>query len=305
MNPLARFALVAVALGVTASAAFAIVIDGKLDAAYGPPVVVQTTQTDLSDNTTDQGPGFSYGSELDAAYGVIEGDSLELFITGNLTRAYNAELMNLWLPLQLFFDTRDGGQNTLGTANPSPDPYYDLNAMAGLTFDAGFAPDYWMACGAGPYDPPLRVFYGELPTAGGGAGAYLGTSTPGGNGVLSGGVNPFNVEAAIDDRNVGGVTAGCGAASGAGATTGIEFSIPLAALGNPTGCIRVCALVSGSGNSTILNQVLGPMPPGTCDPGAASGVDFGTIPGAQFFTICPLSVPVRPTTWGSLKAIYR
>jgi hypothetical protein len=59
-------------------------------------------------------------------------------------------------------------------------------------------------------------------------------------------------------------------------------------------------------NTPISNQVLGPVPPGTCDLGPAGSVDFGTIPGAQWFTICPVgATPARRASWGSLKDIYR
>jgi hypothetical protein len=56
---------------------------------------------------------------------------------------------------------------------------------------------------------------------------------------------------------------------------------------------------------SIGNQVLGPVPPGTCDLGAFSSVNFAGVSGDQFFTVCPLSTPVAPGTWGRLKSVYR
>jgi len=51
--------------------------------------------------------------------------------------------------------------------------------------------------------------------------------------------------------------------------------------------------------------VLGPLPPGTCDLGPASGVNFAAIAGDQYVTICPAATPARASSWGSLKTIYR
>jgi hypothetical protein len=58
--------------------------------------------------------------------------------------------------------------------------------------------------------------------------------------------------------------------------TGVEWAIPPAALGNPSGCVEVCALIklSDAFNAHVANQVLGPLPP-------------------------------EGTTWGRVKAVYR
>jgi len=34
-------------------------------------------------------------------------------------------------------------------------------------------------------------------------------------------------------------------------------------------------------------------------------VNFAEVSGDQFFTVCPLSTPTAPGTWGGLKSIYR
>jgi hypothetical protein len=153
--------------------------------------------------------------------------------------------------------------------------------------------------------PNLKAYEAELATGGGGSGAYLGTTPAGGTGALSGGINPYGIQVAMDDRNVAGVTYGCGAASGAGVTRGIEWAIPLAAIGNPSGCVQVCALVACGNHSCITNQVLAPIPPGTCGTTAAGSVNFAAVPGAQFVTVCAGSVPTRHASWGALKQIYR
>lgn len=133
---------------------------------------------------------------------------------------------------------------------------------------------------------------------------YLGKGPAGGPGTLSGGTNPDGILATIDNHCTAGVTFGCGAGNGSGVTTGVEWEVPLAAIGNPQGCIGVCALIYSSANHGITNQVLGPVPAGTCPLGAPAGVDFSTIPGNQFFTVCPLAVATRSSTWGTLKLRY-
>src|SRR5262249_32800804 len=123
---------------------------------------------------------------------------------------------------------------------------------------------------------------------------------------LSGGTNPFNVSVAVDDSNTAGVAHGCGGWSRPEIGSGIEFVIPLAAIGTPTGCIRVCAFGPVVFcNVPLSHPGLGPVPPGTCELGPAGSVDFGTIPGPQWFTICAGATPARRATWGSLKAAYR
>jgi hypothetical protein len=54
----------------------------------------------------------------------------------------------------------------------------------------------------------------------------------------------------------------------------------------------------------VSNQVMGPIPPGTCSLTPAASTDFSTLPGDQFFTICP-PTPVRQESWGTLKTLYR
>ena len=137
--------------------------------------------------------------------------------------------------------------------------------MAGLKSTDGFDAGWWLSVGSDLYSwPKLSAYAAALPPAGGGASQFLGTTPCGGDGTLSGGTNPFGIQVAVIDSNTAGVTAGCDAASGAGVGTGIEWAIPLAAIGSPTGCIRICAIDACGDHSCILNQTLGPMPPGTC-----------------------------------------
>jgi hypothetical protein len=306
MNRNATLALIAFAAAAVAPSRAA-AITGTLTPAYGTELVVQTTQTtaDAASGTTVE---LANGYELDAGYGYIADGALHLFFTGNLAKFIQLEgFIPRWLPMDIFLDTRSGGQNQLLPNNPIIETFdADMTKMTGLTFDPGFEADWWF-CLEGDLSSitKLKAYQAELPTAGGGAGAKLGVGTCGGPGTLSGGTNPFGVEATLDDRNMAGVTQGCGAASGAGVTTGIEWSIPLAAIGNPTECIRVCAFAANGDHSQLFNQVLGPLPPGTCNLGASSAVNFGGIAGDQFFSVCPAATPTRHSTWGALKSIYR
>lgn len=283
-----------VLLGALAGTASAVTVDGQLDPAHGPAVIVQTTQTALAGGqiSGDNSLGdleYANGSELDAAHAVVENGVLHLFLGGNLAQVLNQQgnQTNGHI-LDIFFDSIPGGQNTLnGLGAGSP--------LNGLTFDAAFEADFWFEL-TGAYDqgPILwSAWRGVVPVGGQGSFTYLGSGYAGGPGTLTGGTNPFGILATIDNRNTAGVTYGCDASSGAGVTTGMEWAIPLAAIGDPEGCIKVTVIVRGTGSgSPVSNQVLAPVPPGTCPPGSASFVNFAGIAGDQFFTICPPSTDV-------------
>lgn len=297
MNRLAKWTCVALGLSIPISAAGAVPVDGLLDPAYGVALSTQTTQTSLGLDPFDD-------SELDEAFGYVEGDTLHLLITGSYNR-YLSEPLILPHLLQLFIDVGPGGQNALSGANPGVGLSVNLQAMTGMRFDADFAPDFWLAADRSTFDK-VYAFYAELPAVGGGAGYFLGSGPNGGPGTLTGGTsNPFGILVGIDVSNTAGVTGGCDAASGAGVTAGVEWAIPLAAIGNPTGSIRICALLASVSESAVVsNQVLGPVPPGTCALGPANGVDLGLVPGTQYFTIDG-GTPAATATWGRLKTIYR
>jgi len=288
---------VAFGVAILSGGAGAVPVDGKVEPAYGGSLSTQTTQTSRGD--ADE----YFASELDEAFGFVTGDTLYLLLAGNYNR-FSSELLPAVNQLQLYIDTGPGGQNTLSSSNPNLGLSVKLPTMTGLQFDDGFAPDYWFAS-ARESATGLYCHFAELPAGGGGAGQFLGSSTAGSMGTLAGGVNPLGILASVDNSNTAGVTAGCDASSGAGVTTGIEWAIPLAAIGNPSGAIRVCALLASIGTEgQVSNQVLGPVPPGTCAPGSASGVNFANIPGAQYFTIDVVTSAAR-TTWGRLKSMYR
>ena len=290
----------------------AVPIDGTLDPAYGVALSTQTTATVGWPDASLGLVGGSNGYELDQAYGFVSGGTLHLFLAGNLLCQGNPVDYGIFTyNLYLFIDSKAGGQNRMRADNADLD-YGSLNRMAGLTFDAGFEPDTWLACRGyleNFYDPAspytLYAWQAELLTGGGGGGYLLGTTGAGGPGTLSGGTNPDGIQVTIDNRNTAGVTSGCGASSGAGVTTGVEWAIPLAAIGDPTGCARVCAVVATSAAYTFLPQVLGPLPAGSCTLGAPSGVDFNLYAGDQFFTVCGEGVPASTPSWGRLKTLYR
>ena len=281
----------------------AITVDGQLDAAYGSALSVQTTQTNFGDSPLGL-VTYAGGSEWDAGYGVIREGTLHLFLAGNLGGYYLGFEAHPADRLYLFLDSAPGGENPLRADAPSG--WSGLPAtLAGMTFDTEFVPDHFFQSRIYNMPYELNVDYAELPTAGGGADYFLGAAGPGGPGTLTGGTNPYGILAACDNSNVGGVTAGCDAASGEGVTRGIEMAIPLAAIGNPTGCVKVLAVGSRDG-APIMNQTLGPVPPGTCTLGSDfAAIDFGSLAGEQYFTICPDDVPARSRTWGSLKVAYR
>lgn len=299
-------ALAWLTLPLTASA---VTVDGKLDAGY-TQVSVQTTQADPGPNSTGGAIDFAPGSELDGAWATVDQGVLYLFFSGNLKD---------WLCsrdpctdpgiLEVFIDAQPGGQNVL--LGPTPAPFGQ--PFAGLTFDVGFAPDHvfeLVAAGALDHSFFSIANYVSLPTGGGGTQVALGNGHgAGGPGTLTGGTNPFGIQVTLDNSNVAGVTAGCSAAAGSGVTTGIEWAIPLAAIGNPTGCLKLCALMFVTNEfgfqRGISNQVLGPAPPGTCVLGPPSGVNFSNIAGDQFFAICLGPTAALHSTWGRLKRAYR
>lgn len=226
--------------------------DGTLDGSYGAPIVVQNVQTQFGDSNNGQ-LRFANGSELNAAYARVSGGSLFLMLTGNLEGNFNK--------LEIFIDSRDGGQNVLRGDNADVD-FNGLNRMAGLRFDAGFSPDYWLTStggdvGGGTYG--YFVNFAELLTNGGGAGGYVGGNDGDGANALTGG-SGLGIFAGIDNSNTGGVTGGNGTFGGTAAgdvETGMEFAIPLSLLGNPTTEFTIRAMINGGGHDFMSNQLLG------------------------------------------------
>ncbi|MCC6676891.1 MAG: PEP-CTERM sorting domain-containing protein [Phycisphaerales bacterium] len=264
------------ALSLCAGAAVAQpILDGTLDASYGAPLSIQNTSTSFGNSTLGV-VDFANGSELDGFYCQSSPGFLHLFFTGNLESNFNK--------FELFVDSKAGGQGTLRGDNPDVD-FNGLNRMAGLTFDAGFEPDYWVSCTGGGSPYSLFANYAELLTTGGGMGGYLGSTTAASSGVLSGGSIAPGISMTINNSNVGGVGGGTGLDSGAGVTTGIEISIDLAALGGgDPGSIKLAAFINGGGHDFLSNQVLAGIGGGD-HLGEPSLVNFNRIAGDQFVSI--------------------
>ena len=252
------------------------VIDGSWDPVY-QVLAVQNTQTGFGDNNLGL-VDYANGSELDVAYGAYFHGVLYLLLAGNLESNFNK--------LEIFFDTRPGGQNRLRGDNPDVD-FGGLNRMGddgsgnGLTFDPDFEADFWIGVTGGGSPYRLYVNYAELGSPG--VGLYLGNTSAASDGVLVDGNNPFGIRATINNSNVAGVTGGFGLDSGAGVLTGIELAIPLSALGNPTTpFIKVTAFINGVGHDFLSNQVLAGIGGGG-NLGEPRLVNFGSIVGNQYF----------------------
>lgn len=99
-------------------------------------------------------------------------------------------------------------------------------------------------------------------------------------------LNEVDLLMAINNSNTQGVNAGSGAATGTPASvlTGIEFSLPLSVLGDPTADIKIAAFI-GSGNyGNISNQFAG-VGVLRSNLGGPSSVNLANIAGNQFVTV--------------------
>lgn len=284
-----RFIVAGVAVcGVVSSGVLAApMLDGSRDAAYGSPRAVQTVQTQFGDGNPNG------GSELNAAYAVVEGGVLYLLLTGNLENNFNK--------LNIFIDSVGGGQNVLqndtnfGGTNPPNDGW--AGKYAGFTFDTGFEADYMLIARNG--NSMGDRFDLDFATIGGGAGAFL-TSGPAFGASLTGsnaGALANGIGVAFDNSNTGGVTSGTGAAdqmAAAAVTTGIELAIPLSVIGNPLGEIKISAMINGSNHDYLSNQFLGGLAPGQGNiggdgmggfNGTVGQIDLNDFAGLQYFTV--------------------
>lgn len=242
-----------------------VIIDGKRDSLYPAALAVQSVETGFGDNA----------NEWNAAYAYIKDDTLSLMFTGNLEDNFNK--------LEIFIDSTSGGSTTFTSAGN------DNSAnMNGMIFDSGFAPDYHLIArrGGAQFDldivdlnAPTFDFYGNLFS---GSGTGIGTSG-------TGTVNQTGIRLAYDSSNTGGIGGtGGNAANQAAAlsvTTGFEFRIALADIGNPGGDIRIMLLQNNSDHNFLSNQSLAGLPVGTGNLANPLSIDFNNFDGDQFFTI--------------------
>jgi len=269
-------------LAIVAAANAQVTLDGTVDAAYGPAIVVQNTQTQFGDSNLGF-PDYANGSELNGAFAKIEDGVLFLMLTGNLESNFNK--------LEIFIDAVDGGQNKVRGDNLDVD-FNGLNRMGddlgttkvveGLTFDKGFSADLWVSltCGGSPFAAYFN--YATMPSKGAGTGGYQGS---GGAGAAGATVFKSGFGFGLDNSNVAGVIGGTELGDGSGVTTGMEIRIPLGAIpGYTSGDLKVCAFINGGGHDYLSNQVLGSIGGGgnLAEPRA---VNFSAIPGDQFFVV--------------------
>ncbi len=270
-------------------------IDGILDAGYGAPISIQGVNTSFGDNDNPDSAQ-SFGSEIDAAYATVVDGRLHVMLTGNLQDNFNK--------LVIFIDASDGGQQTLRTDNVDVD-FNGLNRMGGnifsgpgLTFDEGFAPDYFLSFSTNTDSDPagtglttINASAAQLLTDGGGLGGYVGNSNDNPNG--SGGIlSDTGIEIAIDNSNIAGVLGGEDEADQKAASavqTGMEFALPLGLLTGADGTayvpgsgMRLCAFILSPDYQAMSNQVVGSLPAPASDAGDPRQLDFRSLDGCQF-----------------------
>lgn len=268
---LALAAVSALAMGGAVRAA--VTVDGSLDADYGTALTTQTVNTGFGDSTVGDGTSGG-GSELDAGYGVIQGENVDIFLAGNFESNGNH--------VNVFISDGRAGQSTLAVPTTGT-----MQAMNGSTFSPGFQATY--AIDLNDYSgtdyveeysltgTPSGGYVGSIPLSGG-----IGTGSPGGTIVYG-----FN------DTNAAGVNGSSGTAADPTAadavTTGLEIQIPLSLLGNAAGPISVLADINGGSDGYLSNQFLPGLPVGSGNLGTA-GFNFGSTPG-EYFTIVPAPEP--------------
>ena len=281
-------------LTLTAAPAFAQpVVNGTIAGdSYGAAAAVQAVQTGFPDNS----------GELDAAYCTVTNGRLYLALTGNI----GIDLHQL----EIFIDSKAGGENTLGGL-PGTE---STSAMTGLTFDPGFTADYLIFVRRSGSQFNLSIL--ELGTANTSVYTDIFGGGTQGVGATGTGLNALPIQIAYDHSNVAGVTGGTGAANQAAALavqTGVELSIALSDLGHAGQDIKVCSFLNAINHNFASNQFLGPVPPPQVNLGGDGNGTFtgaitfnlGNFPGDQFFTCHSGAVDVQNSTWGRLKTLYR
>jgi len=283
MNPRNHAILAACAIPLTGHAA--ITVDGTVDPDYGGPLSVQTVQTQFGDSSG----GTSGGGELDGAYARVEGGRLYVTLTGNIEPNFNK--------VSVFIDSKAGGENTLASLA------YDFGGvaanLAGMTFDSGVAIDYHLFArwGGGNFEVDFVDRQGGLGVNSASGAATIGGGTAIQSGSVSGGPLTGTLDFGFNNNNAAGVTGGDQAAdagAAAAVTTGLEFAVDLADLGNPTGDIHIVAAYGNGDHNFFSNQFLGglPAPQGNLGgdgagnfTGNSGGINLNNFAGDQFFTV--------------------
>jgi hypothetical protein len=246
---------------------------------YGSPLALQTINTGFGNAAG--GNDSAGGSELDAAYGVISGGNLYLFLAGNTEN--NGNHLNVFIA-----GGAAGGQNTLNAAATAT-----MQAMNGSVFSPGFNATF-----AFDVNDYAGTLYSEEYNLIGGTGGYVGALVNSGTGLYagtSGGVTGIY----LNNNNASTMgAAGAAYSGGASVTTGYELVIPLSAIGYGGGNIMVLADVNGGGDGYLANQFLPGLAVGTGNVGgggpytgsSGSQFNFANTPG-EYFTVTAVPEP--------------
>lgn len=297
---MSRFALVAAA-GLVASASAQVVDGGGFDSEYGSALYVQSNGTQFGNNTDADILG-SNGSELNAVYGQVVGSTLFLAFAGNVESNFNN--------FELFIDSTAGGQNTLLDNNANIGFDNSLNRNAGLTFDSGFAADYYIQIEVG--NGEVFVNTANLLDMGGGMGGFAGSSGMGNNVANVVGTNGNGISVGVNNSNVLGVNSLGNAFDSDPATvfTGIEVAIDLAELGLAgavAGEILIAGGINGGSSDFLSNQIIGLG--GNNDQGNLGDpafVDYNQFAGEQFVRVAiPAPGVAAVMGLGGLAAVRR
>jgi autotransporter-associated beta strand protein len=258
-----------------------ITVDGTLDAGYGSAISTQTIQTGFGDSTSGDGNS-TQGSELDAAYGTIQNNTLYLFFSGNFEAV--GQHVDVFIA-----DQRAGGQNVLNaTAGP-------MSNMNGSTFSPGFNATYMVD--VNDYYGTLYANKDDLTT---GQAGYDGSVSL--SGGIGHGTGTSGIMYGLNNINAAGIGGDSGVAADQTAadavSTGLELGIPLGLLGNPTS-VKVLADINAGGNGNddgyLSNQFLPGLPVGTNNLGAggtlagpnSGAFNLSTLTGEYFTVTAP------------------
>ncbi|MER3558946.1 MAG: hypothetical protein C4336_05485 [Armatimonadota bacterium] len=238
--------MTAFALMAVVATAQTIAIDGRnIPSEFGSPIASQTNYTGFGDRLATH----NWGSELNQLFVRCVNGVLYIGITGNLEGNGNS--------IHLYIDTGRSTSNTFnlttGCINCS------VQGMSGVIFE--HKPDW--AIGINRYDDGQGNdnIYIDLHDLVNNQSTYIGAVSVGtGANQPQGGDNTANLRAAFDNANVDGVTSDPNnLGDPATATAGLEMAIPLSALGNPTGTLKILAVLTGGIPRSPVN--LPPIPP--------------------------------------------
>lgn len=252
---------------------------------------VQDTPTAFGD-ATGGGQDSAGGGELDSMWASLSGGTLDVSIAGNIEGNFNKML--------IFLDTKAGGENTLLNDNVMGG-FNEINNMAGMTFDAGFAPDY-----AVQFEIGGGFFSVRMADLQGNTGGDIWTGGGPGDLPLANAAGGFGVTFGWDNSNVLGVD-GASAAGALTATTGFELSFDTAtAFGDGAlASVGMMAIYGNAGLDFMSNQVLGEAGLGGAgNLGGPGAVDFNQFAGNQFATI-PAPASMALLGIGGLVALRR